>query len=239
MAIKAVLFDIEDVFFDGTYWHRHLHQVISKLGVAIPFAQFQHVWQKKYLPKVYSGQSSYWDAMASFFCSWGISETLVRELIAGAQPKLKSVQASLRLFPEVNPALASLRKARLKLGIVCNSIHQPDELLANLRKGRLAGELDLVLTSQVQGRELPCSPSLSQIAQDWSLAPEELAYVSAKCERLNVAYATGLFTIRMITPRSQPAPAGFSAHRTFSSLSELPRWLTNPSRREPQFSHAS
>jgi FMN phosphatase YigB (HAD superfamily) len=221
MAIAGILFDVEDVFFDGTFWHRYLHQTACRLGRQQQFDNLQADWQKEFLPKVYAGELQYWDALASFFRSWGLNECEVRELTAVSQPRLKQAQAGLRLFPHVSETLQTLKKQGLKVGVISNSIHEPAVFVEMLRRIGLRVELDFVATSRGERRRMPDQAAFGAAATSLGIQPDQIAYVSVRSERLTVATQFGLPVIRVI--KTGPGGPNFSENNVpaITSLSEL------------------
>ncbi len=221
MAISGIIFDVEDIFFDGTFWHRYLHQTACRLGRQQQFDDLQADWQKEFLPKVYAGELQYWDALASFFRSWGLNECEVRELTAVSQTRLKQAQAGLRLFPRVSETLQTFKKQGLKVGVISNSIHEPAAFVEMLQKIGLRVDLDYVATSRGARRRMPDQEVFMAAAVTFGVQPNQIAYVSVRSERLMEAYRFGLSSIRLI--KTGPSGPNFSESNipAITSLSEL------------------
>jgi FMN phosphatase YigB (HAD superfamily) len=109
MPPSALLFDLENTFFDGTFWHRQLHQMVSRWGRPISFSDFKAAWQFNWLPQVYSGQMEYWQAMSAFLLDLGVEGCARIELLSAAKARLQSAQAGLRPYSGVAEALRELR----------------------------------------------------------------------------------------------------------------------------------
>ncbi len=223
MGMKGLIFDIEDVFFDGTFFHRYLHQLICRLGKAEQFRHIQAIWQNKFLPEVYQGKLQYWDALASFFSSMGLEKSQVQELIVSAQTQLKRAQANLRLFPGVNDSLNALHKQGVRLAIVCNSIHDPEKMIDMLRRIHLRTQFDFVLTSCAAKRVMPDGPAFEAVLQAMRFQPEDLGYISTKPERLQLAQLVGLRTIQLVKPTACSGTPWSQATYSISNLSDLPQ----------------
>ncbi len=193
--LRGLLFDIDHVFFDGSYWHRLLHQMICRLGKREQFHAFRNQWQWEFLPKVYRGELKYWDALASFFCSMGLNESEARELLVTSQAKLKYAQDNLRAFPTVNETLQELRRRKIRLGIVTNSIHQSPALVGILADIKIGVPFDYVMTSRSAGRVLPDSAIFNEGLLGLILRDAEVGYVSARPDRLAIAAHCGLTPI--------------------------------------------
>ncbi len=206
MSIDGIIFDVEDIFFDGTFWHRYLHHAICRLAGHRSFAEVQTAWQSKFLPQVYGGQTEYWDALASFFRMWGLSECEVSELLVAARSRMKMAQTNLRLFPRVSDTLHRLKTRGLKLGILCNSIHQPETFAEMLAKIGVHTKLDAIITSRFLGRALPDKAAFAEIANLIGCQPQRLVYVSARASRLQVSREAGLRCVGVIHQAPVPPP---------------------------------
>ena len=221
MAIAGILFDVEDIFFDGTFWHRYLHQTACRLGRQQQFDDLQADWQQEYLPKVYAGEWQYWDALASFFRSWGLNDCEVRELIAVSQTRLKQAQAGLRLFPLVSETLQTLKKRGLKVGVISNSIHEPAGFVEMLQKIGLKVDLDFVATSRGERRRMPDQAAFTGASTTFGIQPHQIVYVSVRTERLAEATHLGLPVIRVIKTGAGGPAFSESNVPAITSLSEL------------------
>ena len=225
MQFGAIVFDIDNVFFDGTYWHRQLHQMVSKWGQQKQFHAFRKLWQADFLPRVYSGELEYWDALASFFCSIGLSVSEARELLASSKSKLKIVQANLRPFSNVSETLALLRNSRQRLAVVSNSVHQSSELLKLLEQIGIKTKFDFCMTSRSACRVMPDKMALIRVASELGICRAETAYVSTNLDRLEIAAETGLVPILLSdTPTTLgeriPGTCGHTIRR-FAELTSL------------------
>ena len=225
MQIGAIIFDIDNVFFDGTFWHRQLHQMVSKLGQQKQFHAFRKQWQSEFLPRVYSGELQYWDALTSFFCSTGLSAGESRELLASSKSKLKIVQANLRPYSNVAETLALLRNGQQRLAVVSNSVHHSNELLVLLEQIGIKTKFDSCLTSRSACRVLPDKMALIRVASELGICRSKTAYVSTNLDRLQIAEESGLLPILLSdTPTTlgerMPGTWGHTIHR-FAELAAL------------------
>ncbi len=221
MMINGFILDVEDVFFDGTFFHRTLHQMIRKCGCPEEFGSIQSIWQNQFLPRVYEAKIEYWDALASFFASMGLQKSLTRELITGAKTQLKKAQGNLRLYPDVEHALAALKNQGNTLAVLCNSIHDPDKMSDMLRRIGMRTKLDFILTSFAARRVMPDRDGFITVCQAMGVEPKSIAYVSTRETRLQIANDFGLQSIQLLrSPQNSTQPAD-AAHCVVNSLLEL------------------
>jgi FMN phosphatase YigB (HAD superfamily) len=197
MTVLSYIFDIEDVFFDGTFYHRSLHQMICKWTNPGDFATFQRNWQQTYLPEVYSGTKPYWDALASFFVDMRLDTAQVRELITSAQCLLRRAQGNLRPLASVDETLKRLKRSGHSLNIVCNSIHEPARMCEMLARIGLPPVFDYVLTSFAARRVLPDREAFAEACERTGHKAESTAYVSTRPVRLQAARDSGFQTVRI------------------------------------------
>lgn len=223
MPPAALLFDLENTFFDGTFWHRQLHQMVSRWCSPISFVQFKSNWQQRWLPLVYSGQLDYWAALRGLFSELKIDGCVQAELLTAAQARLHSAQAGLRPFPGIPAALAELQRAGCRLGILSNSIFQPTEVESLLRRIGIQVRWDYCQTSRAAGQALPTALAFQAAARALATPAESLTYVSRDPGRVSLAAHCRLQTCLLGTTQSGP----FSGESTsFRCLRELTNNLT-------------
>lgn len=223
MPPAALLFDLENTFFDGTFWHRQLHQMVSRWCSPISFAQFKANWQQRWLPLVYSGQLEYWTALRGYFSELKIDGCAQAELLTAAQARLHSAQAGLRPFPGIPRALAELQMAGCRLGILSNSIFLPAEVESLLRRIGIQVRWDYCQTSRAAGHALPTAVAFQSAARALATPAESVTYVSRDPGRVALAAHCQLQT-RLL---SNPAPGQLPATpESFRCLRELAHNLT-------------
>lgn len=190
----ALLFDLENTFFDGTFWHRQLHQMVLRWGKPIGFGEFKRAWQCDWLPQVYSGQVEYWQALSSLLAQLGVSGCAKFELLAAAKARLQSAQAGLRPYAGVAESLRELQQSGYKLGILANSILLPQEVLALLSRIGIQVSWDYCQTSRAAGQSLPTPFAFHAAARALGTSPAKVTYLSRSPERASVALESGLGT---------------------------------------------
>ena len=224
MPPAALLFDLENTLFDGTFWHRQLHQMVSRWCAPISFAQFKANWQNRWLPQVYSGQLEYWAALRGLFGDLQIDGCVQAELLAAAQARLRSAQAGMRPFPGIPQALSELQRAGCRLGILSNSIFQPDEIEGLLRRIGIQVRWDYCQTSRALGHSLPTALAFQAAALALGLTSDRLTYVSRDPNRIALAKHCRWQTCLLANPlQSQTA----ATPESFRCLRELANNLTS------------
>jgi FMN phosphatase YigB (HAD superfamily) len=206
MPPTAFLFDLENTFFDGTFWHRQLHQMVSRWCKPISFSQFKATWQNRWLPQVYASQLEYWAAWEGLFSELGIDHCVQSELLAAARARLRSAQAGIRPFPGIPQALTELQRAGCRLGILSNSIFQPVEIEALLRRIGIQAHWDYVQTSRAAGHALPTATAFQTASSALGMVARAVTYVSRDPGRVALASHCGLQTGLLASPVSGQLP---------------------------------
>jgi FMN phosphatase YigB (HAD superfamily) len=223
MPPSALLFDLENTFFDGTFWHRQLHQMVIRWGRPVAFSDFKAAWQIDWLPKVYSGQVEYWQAMSAFLLDLGVEGCARIELLTAAKARLQSAQAGLRPYSGVAETLRQLQQHGYKLGILSNSIMSPAETLNLLRRIGITVNWDFCLTSRAAGQPLPTPFAFHSAARGLAVRLQETLYISRNCDRIAAASESGMQTglLAEQTPQRESQPWGAHRGAEYTCLREL------------------
>ncbi len=202
MSISSMLFDVENIFFDGTAWHRWVHQQACSLGATVGYQSFLSNWQRDWLPNVYSGRQEYWTAMEDFLRGQSLNECQVLELVISARTRQREVIRNSRPLPGILSCLNSLKRNGTKLGVICNSVHTSQDFQVRLAELGIRIPFDVCLTSRSAGRQLPDPLAFEHVIRDLNVAAGATAYVTTSIERLDVARCLGLKTVHVETPNA-------------------------------------
>lgn len=197
MPCAAYLFDVEHIFFDGTAWHRWVHQQARSLGSRVSYESFCHDWRRKWLPQVYGGEVEYWNALENFLRGQQLTECQVQELLIVARSRQRATIQNSRPLPGIQNCLVALRERGKKIAVICNSIQTSEALAQRLAQIGIRVPLDSCLTSRSAGRELPDGTAFRELIAQLGIPAGETAYVSTSPERLAVAATYGLRTVRI------------------------------------------
>lgn len=208
MPCAAYLFDVEHIFFDGTAWHRWVHQQARSLGSPVGYEAFCRSWRRSWLPRVYGGLIEYWEALEAFLREQQLTECQVQELLTVALSRQKQAMQNSRPLPGIQNCLSSLRQQGSRIAVICNSIHTSETMLQRLNQIGIRVPLDACLTSRTAGRELPDAAALAQLLDQLGVAAADTVYVSTSEERLAIAARAGLRTVRIDLPARPEAEDG-------------------------------
>lgn len=195
MDVAALLFDVDDVLFDDTIWHRWLHQLLSRLGLHTHYRAFFRVWQRDYLGQVYCGKRDYWGALRQFLLSSGLTAGQVDEVVVSAQARRKMFHQNIRPFPGVLATVAKLNASGMALSALANSTFTNNELSRFLKRIGLADCFRCVLSSNEIGVTMPDPKSYQVVLDALNLLANRVAFVGHDSEELAGAHAIGMPTI--------------------------------------------
>ncbi len=107
-AVRGLLFDVADVFYDATVWRRWLLRLVGKLGLRASYADFYRSWDQKFLPDVYRGRREYTEAFQSFLLAAGLSWAQVDEVEAASRIQRQNLETNVRALPGVVKTVSEL-----------------------------------------------------------------------------------------------------------------------------------
>lgn len=140
--------------------------------------------------------------------------------IACATAFFRVFRQRLRCFPDVKPALQTLREKKFKIGIFTDVPYgMPRKLvLDDINGSSLSNFFDVLLTSRDVGFRKPAVATLQSVARVLACEPGEMAYVGNEKKDIVVARAFGCCSILIDRDRHGN---DWEQDRTITSLSEL------------------
>jgi HAD superfamily hydrolase (TIGR01509 family) len=195
MALRAVIFDTENVLYDGTALWRWLAAVLRQLGRHVPYETISSRWYNTYWRRVCSDHCGYGEAFRALLAEQGLSQSQIGEVEAAARAYRHRIAAPQRTFPGVAQTVAELKTRGLRLGVLCNSDRTGEELGTALAGLGLAGVFDAVTTSRDVGVCMPDAACYEAGLAELDAAPEQAAYVGNAADDLDGAERLGLATV--------------------------------------------
>jgi len=193
-AIRAVLFQAENVLFDTTAWKRRLWQVARRLGVALLYSDFAAALDQRHLPKILGRQETLTAGLRRFLNEIGLSEGEADELATVAAARYMQELNSARPLPGVVSALAALSAAGLSLGVICECENVRDVLQRWHDELAVAHRLQSVV--QPPHRDMAAAPlELARASEEIGAPPAQTLYVSRCPQRLEQARRAGLWPL--------------------------------------------
>ncbi|MCX5201034.1 HAD family hydrolase [Streptomyces sp. NBC_00237] len=175
--IRAVVFDVGECLVDET---REYGTWADWLGVP------RHTFASMFGAVIAQGRD-YRDVFQEFQPGFDLYEQRQARADAGQPEHFDESD----LYPDVRPALASLREAGLWLGIAGNQTVRAGGIL----RGLFTGDVDLIGTSDDWGASKPDPLFFERVAEVVPFAPEEILYVGDRVDNdLRPAVAAGMPT---------------------------------------------
>lgn len=195
MNVSGLLFDMDDVLYDATMWHRWLLQLLGRLGLHTHYRAFFCVWEREFLSEVYCGRRDYWDALRDFLQSSGLSRGQIDEVLAAGHARRRELQDSIRPLPGVLATIAKLHGMCVPMGILCNASCAAERLQRMLHTLGLGDRFQTVVSSFDLGCAKPAPRAYSEALNSLGLPAEQVAFVGHCAVELSGAKRAGMATI--------------------------------------------
>lgn len=195
MALQAVLFDTENVLYDGTAMWRWLAAVLRQLGRDASYDTLYPNWRDEYRRRVSSGACAFCEVFRSFLADYGLSASEIGEIETAARSRRHRLADPQRLFPRVPHTLAQLKARGLRLGVLCNGDRPAECLEAALAGMGLQGVFDSIVSSRDLGVCKPNRAAYEASLAELGAAPERTAFVGHAADELAGAGRLGLVTV--------------------------------------------
>ena len=193
MALRGLLFDMGDIFYDATPWRRTITAALVERGVAIEFPEFVRRWEAELVP-VYLGQKPYWDAFADLLAKFALDARRRKEIQAIAAEKARAVEQR-TLFPGVAETLAELHCRGLKLAVLSDTESREPRVRERLAAMGIEHCFDAVVTSVDIGFVKPMPEAFAAALDCIAVARTAAAFVGHDDDELAGAKEFGLLTV--------------------------------------------
>src|SRR5690606_26206584 len=150
MPLKAILFDLGDIFFEAHFWRKWLYERMIELRKFDgDFTAFYILWER-YLLEVYEGKNDYLRTFENFINDLNVPEPV--EFIKKALAKKKILEEKRVLFDGVQGTLQMLKKSGIQNIVVTdNELNENDIRAKILDKFNLNELIDKVFSSNEIG----------------------------------------------------------------------------------------
>jgi putative hydrolase of the HAD superfamily len=193
MALRGILFDMGDIFYDATPWRRAVTAALCEHGVAIEFAEFVRRWEAELVP-VYVGQKPYWDAFAKLLSNFALDADTREKITAMAREKARAAEER-TLFPGVAETLDRLHALGVKLAVLSDTESCESRVRERLAAMGIERYFDAVVTSADIGFVKPMQEAFAAALDRIGVARTNAAFVGHDEDELAGAKAFGLLTI--------------------------------------------
>jgi len=220
-GVRALMFDMGDVFYDATLWRRWLLQLLSRMGLHTNYRSFYRVWERDFLDPVYRGECELGEALRGFLRAVGLKPGQIDEVEAASQARRRELETGMRPLPGVRSTLKRLHASGATLGVLCNAETSADGLSERLAALGLDGLFKTVVSSFDLRRTKPDAVCYLAALEAMQQTAAVTAFVGHDAAELAGAAAVGLRTVAF------NADSGAVADRAIGPFEEL--WdLVNP-----------
>jgi HAD superfamily hydrolase (TIGR01549 family) len=194
MLIKAVLYDLGDIFFEAHHWRKWMWEKLKeKTGNQWTFSEFYDLYES-WLKNVYEGNTGYEENYKKFLESLNISN--IDEFMAEAYKKKRYFEQNRKLFPGVKKTLKAIRYNGI-MNVIITDNEKPEELVRTevLKKFAIDHLIDRIYTSCDHVMTKPDPSFFAHILSDLKLERSEVIFVGHDIDEINGAKRFGLTVI--------------------------------------------
>lgn len=193
MRIRAVIFDMGDIFFDATRWRRALAEHLQQQGIDIDYPALCRRWEAK-LVDVYVGRQAYWDAFGEFLGELGLAADAEADVLAFARRQAAEVEHR-TLFDGVADTLAELKARGVKLAVLSDTESREPQVRRRLADLDIEHYFDAVVTSIDIQSVKPSPEAFAASLQRLDVTADEAFFVGHDADELAGAQRCGLTAI--------------------------------------------
>lgn len=204
MTIKAVIFDMGDIFYDATIWRKSIHKKLECIGYIENYDSLFHKWDK-FLVKAHLGIEKYSDLFKEFIFSLGFNEEQFMEVENYSSEIQKQVEENRQLFEGVKETLGELKKRGVRLGVLSNTESPESENRERLRRLKVNQYFDHVVCSVDIGYVKPQTEAFQIVLDKLNVTRDEAIYVAHHFDELSGARKFGLKCIAFNYKGTVPA----------------------------------
>ncbi|MEO0912616.1 MAG: HAD family hydrolase [Pseudomonadota bacterium] len=229
MRLAGIIFDKDGTLFDfQASWGAWTHGLVGRLAGPSPARQARLAEALGFDMEarafradsfVIAGSAADMIAGVSAALPDLAREVILREVIDGAGAAPQAPVAGLE------PALAGLRSAGLRLGVATNDAEAP--AVQHLEGAGIDGFFDFVAGSDSGFGAKPAPGMLLGFCAALGLRPETVAMVGDSTHDLHAARAAGMLRIGVLTGVADRAALEPHADLVFDSIAALPDWLAS------------
>lgn len=217
--IRAILYDLGDIFFEAHYWRRWMHDRLSASGEFTgDFRDFYAAYEKALEP-VYEGRIDYGEAYRAFIVALGVPNPA--EFIERSLNVKRFYEDNRELFPTVRYTLERLHHNGIRQAVISDNECSGQDLRHRiLERFGLNRYLDTVITSLDVGCRKPDPRIYMKALSELDCPPDKAVFVGHDLDELRGATDTGITAVEFNNYLGYHTPADNRIER-FSDLLEL------------------
>jgi putative hydrolase of the HAD superfamily len=188
-GIKAILYDLGDVFFEAHLWRKWMYDYcLEKSLYSKSFAEFYLLYET-YLEDVYCGRKEYDQAYKEFVSDMKLGDSFIEISF----DRKRHYENTRTLYKGVKETLQKIHNGGIKNIVVTDNEASEDELRRNILKRFEINEfIDKVITSKETGVKKPDPYIFEHALKFYSLKKEEVLFVGHDKDEIDGATELGL-----------------------------------------------
>jgi len=192
--IKAIIYDLGDIFFEAHYWREWMWETLSRIGkYDKSFVDFYELYEKYLLP-VYQGKKAYWEGYDDFLGEFDIVNK--DEFTKLSKMQKLFYENNRVLYDGVKETLEQLHSKGTKNIIITDNENGAVWVRDNILKKFGVNEfIDFVVTSKEAGATKP-NPKIFELAINYfSLNINDVIFVAHDEDEIDGAVKFGIQVI--------------------------------------------
>ena len=192
--VKAVLYDLGDIFFEAHYWRKWMWETLTRIGkYKDDFCTFYNLYEK-YLQPVYENRKEYWGAYKNFLEEMNLKNIDEFEKLSKLQKEF--YEKNRVLYRDVEETLKKIHDKGIKNIVITDNENGSEWVRVNiLAKFRVNDLVDLVVTSKETGVTKPDLKIFQHALDIYNLKKEEVLFVAHDKDEIDGAVDYGIKTI--------------------------------------------
>ncbi len=224
MKIKAVMYDLGDIFFEAHLWRKWMWNEFRKKNL-FPgnFAKFYVLYDSFLSKETYKGRKSYTETFDDFLKHMNIPKKERGAFTKKAFTKKASLEKRRKLYPHVKKTLILLKKYGVKNILITDNESTETEIRSKIigRYG-INPYIDFIMTSKDCGYTKSGKKIFELTLKKNSLSPKEVLFVGHDEDEMISAQATKILTVEYNNYLKVPLKAKYKILK-FSQLLDIVR----------------
>jgi len=219
--IRAIFFDMGDIFFEAHFWRKWMFKKLVSLNYFVgSFSDF-YLYYESFLLPVYEGIKDYKTAYFDFLDSLKVNEkeSFYRESFEVK----KQFEDNRILYPEVKSTLEKLKLLGI-INVVITDNEQSEAKIRNniLKRFEISNAVDTIFSSKSYNLTKP-NPKIFELAMDkFSLSSQKVLFVGHDKDEIDGAETLGIRSVEFNNYLGLPTSATYKIDH-FSELIGIAR----------------
>lgn len=218
MKIKAVLYDLGDIFFEAHYWRKWMYEYFfSKNIYKGTFKDFYFLYDS-YLADTYNGKSSYEECFDRFISEFNLIDPSDFKTLSFSVKK--EFETNRVLYEGVKETLIEIQNREILNIIITDNEATEQEIKNNvIARFGINEYIDAVITSKDAGVSKPDSKIFKIALSRFNLYIDEVLFVAHDIDEINGANKLGIKTVEYNNYLGLATNADYKINHFFNLLS--------------------